>query len=121
MLTVVWNPHEFHLIDVLPNGSKFNAGHYISRIPSSFPEILALDQDDPKKHFWFTLTMPYLILPKRLLMFWITILCTEHLILLIRRSGPSDFGFFGHLKEVLQGSSFDEPDELLSAIQEALK
>jgi hypothetical protein len=28
---------------------------------------------------------------------------------------------FGHLKEVLQGSSFDEPDELLSTIQEILR
>jgi hypothetical protein len=37
MLTVVWNPHGFHLIDVLPKGSKFHAGHYISHIPSDSP------------------------------------------------------------------------------------
>jgi hypothetical protein len=39
------------------------------------------------------------------------------------RSGPSDFWLFGYLKGVLQGSSFDEPDEpdeLLFAIQEIL-
>jgi hypothetical protein len=40
------------------------------------------------------------------------------------RSGPLDFWLFTYLKGVLQGSSFDEPDEsdeLLSAIQEILK
>jgi hypothetical protein len=34
---------------------------------------------------------------------------------------PSDFRLFGHLKGVLHGSSFDEPDELLSVIQEILR
>jgi hypothetical protein len=32
----------------------------------------------------------------------------------------SDFWIFGYLKGMLQGSSFDEPDELLSAIQKIL-
>jgi hypothetical protein len=39
------------------------------------------------------------------------------------RSRPSDFWLFEYLKRVLQGSSFDEPDEsdeLLSAIPEIL-
>jgi hypothetical protein len=43
---------------------------------------------------------------------------------LFARSGPSDFWLFGHLKGVLQGSSFDEldeADELLSAVQESLR
>jgi hypothetical protein len=51
MLTVVWNTHGFHLIDVLPKSSKFNAGHYISHILSPLPEILALYQDDLRRHF----------------------------------------------------------------------
>jgi hypothetical protein len=33
----------------------------------------------------------------------------------------SDFWLFGYLKEVLQGSSFHEPDELLFALQEILR
>jgi hypothetical protein len=32
MLTIVWNPRGFHLIKVLENGRKFNAGYYIAEI-----------------------------------------------------------------------------------------
>jgi hypothetical protein len=42
MLIVVWNPHGFHLIDVLPKRSKFNAGHSTTHIISPLPEILTL-------------------------------------------------------------------------------
>jgi hypothetical protein len=48
MLTIVWNLHGFHMIDVLPKGSKFNAGYYISHIRLPLLEIFALYQDDPK-------------------------------------------------------------------------
>jgi transposase len=51
MLTVVWNPHGFNLIDVLPKDSKFNAGHYARHIPSSLPEMLASYQDARSRHF----------------------------------------------------------------------
>jgi hypothetical protein len=64
--------------------------------------------------------MPGVIMPKSLLGCWITIPCAEHLILLIRQICRSDFWLFGDLKGMLQGSSFDGPDELaelLSAIQ----
>jgi len=27
MLTIVWNPHGFHVIDVLPKGYKFNSDY----------------------------------------------------------------------------------------------
>jgi hypothetical protein len=68
--------------------------------------------------------MPDLIVPIRLLKFWIAIPDAEHIILFIRRICPSDFWFFPYLKEVLQATSFDEPDEpgeLLSAIQGILR
>jgi hypothetical protein len=88
MLTVVWNPCRFHLIDVIPKGSKFNAGHYISRILSPSRQILGPDQDDRRRHFvihsdntrpHYTKTVP---------LFWITIPDAEHLILLIRQNEP---------------------------------
>jgi hypothetical protein len=44
-------PRGFHLIDVLPNGSKFDAEQDISHILSPLREILALYQDDPRRHF----------------------------------------------------------------------
>jgi hypothetical protein len=38
MLTIVWNPNEFHLIDVLPNGCKFNASYYMNKVLSEISE-----------------------------------------------------------------------------------
>jgi hypothetical protein len=32
MLTIVWNPHGFHVIDIFPKGCKFNSNYYISHI-----------------------------------------------------------------------------------------
>jgi hypothetical protein len=32
MVTIVWNPQGFHLIEALLNGQKFNANYYIDRI-----------------------------------------------------------------------------------------
>jgi hypothetical protein len=39
MRTVVWNPHGFHVIKVLPRGCKWISQYYIDNIP---PEICAL-------------------------------------------------------------------------------
>jgi hypothetical protein len=51
VLTAVWNPYGFDLIDVLPKGRKFNGGHSISHILRLLPEIVAPDQDDPRRDF----------------------------------------------------------------------
>jgi hypothetical protein len=32
MFTIAWNPGGFHLIKVLENGRKFNAGDYIAEL-----------------------------------------------------------------------------------------
>jgi hypothetical protein len=32
MLTIAWSPPGFHLIKVLENGRKFNAGYYITEV-----------------------------------------------------------------------------------------
>jgi hypothetical protein len=32
MLTIVWNPTGFHLINVFPQGIKFNTSHYVTDI-----------------------------------------------------------------------------------------
>jgi hypothetical protein len=121
MLTVVWDPHGFHLIDVLPKGSKFNAGHYISHILSLLREILLLIKMTESDMLRFTLAMPDLSVSARLLYFWITIPHAERLVFLVRQFRPSNFWLFGYLKGGLQGSSFDERDEVLSTIQEILR
>jgi hypothetical protein len=119
-LTIVCNPQGFHLIDVLPHGTKCNAGHHISHILSLLPKMLASYQDDRRRHFMIRADNARPVVPKRLVSFWITILYAEHLILLIPEIGAVKLLAFGCLKGMLQGSSFDGPDELLSAIQEIL-
>jgi hypothetical protein len=37
MLMVIWKPRRFHVIDIRPKGRKFQAGYYISHIPSPLP------------------------------------------------------------------------------------
>jgi hypothetical protein len=32
MVTIIWNPHGFHLIDALPKGQTFNATYYVNII-----------------------------------------------------------------------------------------
>jgi hypothetical protein len=38
MVTIIWNPQDFHLVDALPKGQKFNANYYIDRILQPFLE-----------------------------------------------------------------------------------
>jgi hypothetical protein len=83
MLTVVWNPRWFRLIDVLLKGSKFNAGHDISHILSPLSEILAPYQDDPRKHFVIHADNVRSHYEKRFLSLWVIIPYAEQIILLI--------------------------------------
>jgi hypothetical protein len=47
MLTVLWNPHGFHLVSLLPKGQKWISQYYIDHI---LPEICALlDARDRRK------------------------------------------------------------------------
>jgi hypothetical protein len=40
MLTVAWNPSEFHVVTAFPNGLVFNAGYYIYNINTQKNEKL---------------------------------------------------------------------------------
>jgi hypothetical protein len=46
-------PTRFHLIDVLPKDSKFNAGHYIFHILSPLPKFLLLIKMSKGDILWF--------------------------------------------------------------------
>jgi hypothetical protein len=47
MLTLVWNPHGFHFVSLLPKGQKWTSQYYINHI---LPEICALrDTRDRRK------------------------------------------------------------------------
>jgi hypothetical protein len=103
-------------------GSRSNARHDLSHILSPLPEILAPYQDDPRRDL---VIHPENARPR----------CVKRVAQFLDHNSlhrafhppysldlaPSDFWRFGYLKGVLQGSSFDEPDELLSSIQPILR
>jgi hypothetical protein len=122
MLTVIWNPHGFHLIDVLPTGNTFHAVHPISHILSPLREIFAAYQDDPTRHFVIHADNAILHCAKKVTRFLDhNSLCRALHPRYSPDLDPSDLWLFGGLKGVLPGSSFDEPDDLLSAGQEILR
>jgi hypothetical protein len=43
MLTIVWNPHGFHLVKVLEKGRKFNVGYYIAEILESLSQWRSIE------------------------------------------------------------------------------
>jgi hypothetical protein len=122
MLTAAWNAHGFRFLDILPKRSKSDARYYLSHERSPLLEILAPYQDDPRRYFVIhtdngrphcSKTVPQFL---------------DHDSL--RRATHSrysldltlsDFCIFEFLTGVLQRSSFDEPDELLSTIQKILR
>jgi hypothetical protein len=36
MVTVIWNPHGFHVADLLPDDAKFNLTDFLENIVTSF-------------------------------------------------------------------------------------
>jgi hypothetical protein len=117
MLIVVWNAKIFHLIDVLRKGNNFNTGHYISLIISPLSEILAPYQDDLRRHFTIHIDNARPRCVKMVPLFlYHNSLRRAFLFLYSSDMTPSDFWLFRYLKGMLQESSFDESDELLSSI-----
>jgi hypothetical protein len=124
-LTVVWNEQGFHLMNDLPKGRKFKAGHHISHFLSPLPQTLAPYQDYPRRHFAIHADSAKRHCAKKA-----TPLLDHNS---LRRAShpsdspdlvPSDFWLFTYPEGELQGSSFDEfdeRDELLSGIQKMLR
>jgi hypothetical protein len=48
ILTIVWNPHGFHLIKVIDKGRKFNAGYFIAEILESLSQRRSIEAPDNK-------------------------------------------------------------------------
>jgi transposase InsO family protein len=114
MITIVWNPHCFHLIDGLPKGHKFNASHYIDNILQPLLESrstgpgsgLIVHADNARPHT-----------AQRTLKF-----CRENRLEIAPHSPysldltHSDFFLFGHVKHALEGDEFPSEEALLAAI-----
>jgi histone-lysine N-methyltransferase SETMAR len=118
MVTIVWNPYRFHLVDGLPKGQKFNASYYIDNILQSLFENrstgpgsgLIIHADNARSHT-----------AQRILRF-----CWENRLEIAPHLpyspdlAPSDFFLFGHVKHALEGDEFPSEEALLAAIHSIL-
>jgi histone-lysine N-methyltransferase SETMAR len=114
MVTIVWNPHGFHLVDGLPKGQKFNASYYIDNILQPLLESrsigpgsgLIIHADNGRPHT-----------AQRTLKF-----CRDNRLEIApypRYSpdlAPSDFFLFGYVQHALEGDEFPSEEALLAAI-----
>jgi transposase len=121
MLTIVWNPHGFHIIDILPKGAKFNSDYYISHILTPLAEIkesigvesqrkLIVHADNARPH---TAKKVEEVLES-------TGLRNASHPPYSPDLAPSDFFLFGYLKEKMKGESFTSNDELLERVIQIL-
>jgi hypothetical protein len=118
MVTIVWNPHGFHLIDALPKGQTFNAIYYVNIIiqplldgrSSGLGSGLMIHADNARPHTaWKTLKFfrenhqgiaPYRPYAPNLAL--------------------SGFFLFGHLRHALERAEFLSKEDFLAAIHSIL-
>lgn len=122
MLTVFWNPNGFLLYKLLPAGVHFNADYFITEILEPIYEMTTgLREESGKKMILhFDNAKPH----------------TSRKVLEYLEShdmekapqppfspdiAPSDFFLFGYMKQLLEGRSFESPEELFAAIDQILK
>jgi transposase len=122
MVTIVWNPREFHLIKVLEKGRKFNAGYRIAEILKQLSQWrsieaagnerkLVVHADNARRHT--------------------AKLSTQYFNENRMKSAPhppyspdltpSDFYLFTYIKRCLAGFSFEDADQLLATIEGVLE
>jgi histone-lysine N-methyltransferase SETMAR len=119
MLTIVWNPNGFHLVNALSAGCTFNSSHYVTNILGSIAgwgrvqvgasrRKVIIHKDDARPHV-AKLTQQF----------------QDHNSM--KRAphpayspdlAPSDFNLFGYLKQVLAGQEFPDGEALLGAVNE---
>jgi histone-lysine N-methyltransferase SETMAR len=118
MVTIVWNPHGFYLIDALPKGQAFNATYYVNLIlqplldgRSSGPGAdLMIRADNARPHA-----------ARKTLNF-----CLQNHLGIAPRPpyspdlAPYDSFLFGDVKRALEGAEFPSEEALLAAIQSVL-
>jgi histone-lysine N-methyltransferase SETMAR len=101
MVTIVWNPQGFHLIDRLPKGQRFNANYYVDMI---LRPILENRSRGPGLHFIIHADNARPDTAQKTLKF-----CQENGLKMAPHPpyspdlAPSDFFIFGHVKYALEG------------------
>jgi hypothetical protein len=82
VITIAWNPHSFHVVDVLPKGESFNTTYYIEHI---IQQILEYRPKSGCASLSFMQAMPDGIRPENLEHFASLIPSESHRILLIHK------------------------------------
>jgi transposase len=116
MVTIVWNPLEFHLLDASPKGNTFNTEYYRVNIltellplrPKVHERRVVIHADNARPH---TARKCRAFCEENRLRLAIHTPYSPDLV-------PSDFFLFGHIKRCLQGIPFPSPKELLATIHE---
>jgi transposase len=118
MVTIVWNPQDFHLVNPVPKGQKFNESYYIdiiiqpvleSRSTGSNPGLI-IHSDNARPHT-----------AQKTLRF-----CAENRLEMASHPlyspdlTPYDFFLFRHVKHELDEAEFPSEEILLAAIQSAV-
>jgi hypothetical protein len=114
MLTVLWNPHGFHVIKVLPRGCKWTSPYSIDNI---LPEICPLHIAGDRRKFEIHAdnARPHVSTSVKRYM-------EEHSLRAAPNPpyspdlAPSNFFLFGYVKRALQRSEFQTVEELLRVV-----
>jgi histone-lysine N-methyltransferase SETMAR len=114
MLTVVWNPHGFPVIKVLPRGCKWTSQYYIDNI---LPEICALHIAGGRNKFIMHAdnVRPHVSTRVKQEMEKHGLRAAPHPPYFPDRA-PSDFFLFDYVERALQGSEFQTVEELLASV-----
>jgi histone-lysine N-methyltransferase SETMAR len=121
MLTIVWNPGGFPLVNIFPKGFKFNASYYVTQILDPLSKWrrtqvggtnrkLTMHADSADPH---TAKMTSQFMEQNSMQREPDPAYSPDL-------APSDFYFFGYVKQLLSGCQFADQDSLLHAVSDIL-
>jgi histone-lysine N-methyltransferase SETMAR len=121
MLTIVWNPGDFHLVNILPKGFKFNASYYVIRIPDPLfkwrrtrvgrtNRKMIVYADNARLH---TAEMTSQFMEQNSMQRAPHPAYSSNL-------APSDFDLVVYVKQLLSGCQFADQDSLLQAASDIL-
>jgi histone-lysine N-methyltransferase SETMAR len=122
MLTIVWNLRGFHLIKVLENGRKFNAGYYIAEILESLSQWRPIEAASNKRKLLVHADNARPHNAKLSTQYF-----NENRINSMPHPpyspdlAPSYFFLSGYVKRCLAGLSFEDADQLLAAVESVLE
>jgi hypothetical protein len=122
MLTIVWNPRGFPLINALGKGRKFNAGYYIAEILKPLSQWRSIEAAGNERNLLVHADNAGPHIAKLSTQYF-----NENRMksaphpLYFPNLAPSDFYLFGYVKRCPISLSFDDADQLLTAVEGVLE